>query len=50
MLEVSKSSYYPAFHRLCKEVAASRVEANDNVLFLKPLDRYVQGLGLGFRV
>ena len=46
VLEVSKSSYYPAFHRLCKEVAAARVEANDNVLFLKPLDRYFQKLNL----
>ena len=46
VLEVSKSSYYPAFQRLCKEVAQARVEANDNVLFLKPLDKYFQKLNL----
>ena len=47
VLEVTKSSYYPAFHRLCGEVAHARVEANDNVLFIKPLDKYFQRLNIG---
>ena len=40
VLDVAKSSYFPAFQKLCKEVAHARVEANDNLLFLKPLDKY----------
>ena len=46
VLEMTKSSYFPAFQRLCEEVAHARVEANDNVLFLKPLDKYFQKLNL----
>jgi|TARA_B110000977_G_scaffold91364_1_gene121243 dynein heavy chain len=42
VLEMTQSSYYPAFKRLCEDVGKSRVEANDNVLFLKPLDPYFQ--------
>jgi dynein heavy chain len=30
VLEVTKSTYFPAFNRLCKEVAQARMEANDN--------------------
>ena len=33
VLDVAKSSYFPAFQKLCKEVAHARVEANDNLLF-----------------
>lgn len=40
VLEASKSTYYPAFDRLCKEVAVSRDEANDTLLYLKPANRY----------
>jgi len=40
VLEASKSTYFPAFDRLCKEVAAAREEANDTLLYLKPASRY----------
>lgn len=40
ILEITKSTYFPAFNRLCKEVAYSRMEANDNVIFLQPLEKY----------
>lgn len=44
MLELAKSTYYPAFQRLLREVEAARQEANDNVKFLKPLRRYLERL------
>ena len=47
MLELTKSSYFPAFKRLCEDVGKARVEANDNVRFLKPLDPYFQKLSFG---
>ena len=31
VLDLTKSTYYPAFNRLCKEAAAACTEANDNV-------------------
>ena len=34
VLDLTKSTYYPAFNRLCKEVAAACLEANDNVRYL----------------
>ena len=37
MLEVTKSTYFPAFNRLCKEVAQARMEANDNIVYLEPM-------------
>ncbi len=39
MLEVTKSTYFPAFNRLCKEVAQARMEANDNIVYLQPMVR-----------
>jgi len=45
VLELTKSTYFPAFNRLCKEVAQARMEANDNVTYLKPLERFVNSLG-----
>lgn len=46
ILELSKSTYHPGFDRLCREVAAARVEANDNVKFLAPLQRYFEKLNM----
>eukprot|EP00854_Cymbomonas_tetramitiformis_P010886 gene10886-12881_t len=40
VLELTKSTYFPPFNRLCKEVASARVEAQSNVNFLNPLRRY----------
>ena len=45
-MELSKSTYSPAFNRLCKDVAVSRVEANENVKFLKPLKKFFEKLNL----
>ncbi len=44
VLELAKSTYYPAFQRLFREVEAARQEANDNVKFLKPLRKYLEKL------
>jgi dynein heavy chain len=44
VLEVTKSTYFPAFNRLCKEVAQARMEANDNIVYLKPLVGYFSKL------
>ena len=41
ILEVTKSTYFPAFNRLCKEVAQARMEANDNKLFLSSLEQFI---------
>ena len=46
VMELSKSTYSPAFNRLCKDVAVSRVEANENVKFLKPLKKFFEKLNL----
>eukprot|EP00898_Chlorokybus_atmophyticus_P007698 jgi/Chlat1/792/Chrsp104S01257 len=43
-LELAKSTYFPAFNRLCREVALGRLEANDNLQFLKPLRKYFERL------
>ena len=40
VLEATKSTYYPAFDRLCKEVAVARDEANDTLVYLRPASRY----------
>ena len=45
VLQVTKSTYFPAFNRLCKEVAQARMEANDNLVYLEPLVRYINSLG-----
>mgnify|MGYP001987901972 CR=1 FL=1 len=37
MLELTKSTYFPAFSRLCKEVALACAEAEDNAKFLETL-------------
>jgi len=39
ILNLSKSSYAPAFDKLCEEVSLSRAEANSNQLSLTVLDR-----------
>ena len=46
ILELSKSTYSPAFNRLCKEIVIARLEANDNVKFLKALRPYLEKLSL----
>ena len=46
ILELSKSTYSPAFNQLCKEIAIARLEANDNVKFLKALRPYLEKLSL----
>lgn len=45
VLEVTKSTYFPAFNRLCKEVAQARMEANDDIVYLRPLERFFASLG-----
>eukprot|EP00961_Rhodomonas_salina_P105516 1420618-Rhodomonas_salina.1 len=45
VLEVTKSTYFPAFNRLCKEVAQARMEANDNVVYLQTIDPFISKLG-----
>lgn len=47
ILELSKSTYYPAFSRLCNEVANARVQANSNVKHLKPLRKHFERIGKG---
>ena len=42
--QVTKSTYFPAFNRLCKEVAQARMEANDNLVYLEPIVRYINSL------
>lgn len=44
VLELARSTYYPAFNRLFQEVEQARLEANDNVKFLKPLKKYLEKL------
>ena len=44
ILELSKSTYYPAFTRLCREVGSARVEANENSKFLEPLRKHLDKL------
>ena len=44
VLEATKSTYYPAFDRLCKEVSHSRAESNDNLIYLQPADKYFSQL------
>ncbi|GAX83887.1 hypothetical protein CEUSTIGMA_g11312.t1, partial [Chlamydomonas eustigma] len=44
ILELARSTYFPAFQRLFQEVELARKEANDNVKFLKPLKKYLEKL------
>ena len=37
VLEVTKSTYFPAFNRLCKEVAQARMEVCCNMAFASPM-------------
>lgn len=46
ILELAKSTYFPAFQRLFHEVELARAEANDNVKFLKPLKKYLEKLNM----
>ncbi|KAK3254170.1 Dynein beta chain, flagellar outer arm [Cymbomonas tetramitiformis] len=46
VLELTKSTYFPSFNRLCKEVAHARVEAQSNVSYLNPLRRYFDRLNM----
>ena len=43
-LDQSKSTYCTPFAKLCKEVFTAREEANDNVLFLSPLEEHLADL------
>ena len=45
VLEVTKSTYFPAFNRLCKDVAQARMEANDNVVYIKAVEPFLNTLG-----
>ena len=40
VLEAAKSTYFPAFDRLCKDIAAAREEANDTLVYLRPAERF----------
>jgi dynein heavy chain len=44
LLEVTKSTYFPAFNRLCKEVMQARTEAYDNVAYLNAVSKFLQML------
>ena len=46
ILELSKSTYSPSFSRLCKEVVIARMEANDNLKYLKTLRPFLEKLNL----
>jgi len=48
VLEVTKSTYFPAFNRLCKEVAQARMESNDNMLYLKSIETLIGQLSSDF--
>ena len=41
VLEVTKSTYFPAFSRLVKEVTQAKHEANDNCIFLRALEKHL---------
>ncbi|KAL7443397.1 hypothetical protein ACHAXH_005661 [Discostella pseudostelligera] len=43
-LEESKSTYFMAFDRICKEVVAARLEANDNTKHLNTLETWINKL------
>ena len=45
-LEMTKSTYFPAFNRLCREVASAKLEANDNLAYLRPLKKLFERLSL----
>lgn len=44
VLELTKSTYCPAFNRLCKEVSAACAEANDNKKYLSTLEPLLSAL------
>lgn len=46
VLELTKSTYHPAFVRLAREVELARLESNSNVKYLKPLRRYFEKLSM----
>ena len=43
-LDLAKSTYCTTFSRLCKEVYTARLEANDNVKFLRTLEDWFDKL------
>ena len=44
VLEITRSTYFPSFSRLCQEVENARLEANDNLKHLKVLEPYLSKL------
>eukprot|EP00984_Skeletonema_dohrnii_P005277 scaffold1843_cov107-Skeletonema_dohrnii-CCMP3373.AAC.8 len=44
VLDEAQSTYCTAFARLCKEVYSARLEANDNVKHLRPLEKWINKL------
>jgi dynein heavy chain len=44
VLEITSSTYFPSFSRLCQEVEGARMEANENLLHLKALEPYLNRL------
>jgi dynein heavy chain len=44
VLELTKSTYFPAFRRLCKEVSQQRLEAASNKIHLEPLREHLSSL------
>ncbi|EKX40179.1 hypothetical protein GUITHDRAFT_75827, partial [Guillardia theta CCMP2712] len=48
ILEISKSTFFPAFSRLCKEVKTAQEEANDNVLYLRPANKIYSAIMVFF--
>jgi dynein heavy chain len=43
-LDQSKSTYCTTFARLCKEVFTARLEANDNMKYLRTLEEWFRRL------
>lgn len=46
VLDLTKSTYCPAFNRLCKEVSSACAEANDNRKYLASLEPSLQALAV----
>lgn len=46
ILELARSTYFPAFERLSQEVAKEQEEATEIVRYLKPLKPYFEKLSM----
>jgi dynein heavy chain len=44
VLELTKSTYFPAFNRLCQEVKSAQEEANDNCCMMRTLEPHLEAV------